>query len=276
MKCLLLPFSFIFLFFFSTQNYAQTLLSTEGCTDKEETIEQNHCLLLKIEEAHLNYLNAHLEELNLKETTIFTVYTQFKITGDGRIEFSSISSSKRSIEKVTKAFLKSIEIQEKNTGLVSSEVYTFKSFKLENGTLESDPITLKLRKELVNTFNLTELGTLPRFKGCRGKDSNKLRKCLGKKITEIIAKNFDTTVGDRTNLPDGIHRIFVKFIISKRGFVENIQVEAPHPLLKEEAIRVMKLIPEIKPGELDGKPVSVFYNLPITFKIENDDTKKRG
>lgn len=274
MKCLFLPFSLILFFFFSTQNYAQTLLSVEGCTDKKETIEQNHCLLLKIEEAHLNYLNAHLEELNLKETTIFTVYTQFKITDDGKIEFSSISSSKRSIEKVTKDFLKSIEIQEKSTGLISSEVYTFKSFLLENGVLESDPITLKLRKELGNTFNLTELGVLPRFKGCRGKDSNKLRKCLSKKITEIIAKNFNTSIGEKTNLSEGIHRIFVKFIISKRGLVENIQVQAPHPLLEEEAIRVMNLIPKIKPGELDGKPVSVFYNLPITFKIEND--KKRG
>lgn len=272
----LIPSFLILLLFFTTQNYAQTLLSAEDCIDKKESIEQDHCLLLKIEDALLDYLNIHIEELNLKETTIFTVYTQFKVVDDGTIDFSFISSSNRSIEKVTKAFLKGIEIQEKNADLISSEVYTFKSFTLENGTLESKPTTLKLRKELVNTFNLTELGVLPRFKGCRGKDSNKLRKCLGKKISEIISKNFDTSIGDKTNLPEGIHRIFVKFIISKRGLIENIQVQAPNSSLEEETIRVMKLIPKIKPGELDGNPVSVFYSLPITFKIDDDDIKKRG
>lgn len=277
MKRLLHPFFLILLFFFSTQNDAQTLLSTGDCTDKKEVIEKDHCLLLKIEDALLDYLNTHLAELNLKKTTVFTLFTEFKLLDNGTIDFSVISSSNRSIEKVAKTFLKSVEVQEKNTGLVSTEIYTSKTFLLENGILESDPIDLESRKNFLNTYELTELGVLPRFKGCKGKDSNKLRKCLSKKITEIIAKNFDTSIGDKANLPDGIHRIFVKFIISNKGIVENIDIHAPHSLLEDEARRVMNLIPKIKPGELNDKPVSVNYSLPITFRIEPDkEKKKRG
>ena len=275
MRHLLIPF-FLILSFLPLQNYAQTSLSTEGCTDKKEQIEQEHCLLLKIEEALLDYFNTHLDALHLKQTTIFTLRTKFKLLDNGTIDFSNISSSNRSIEKVAKTFLKGIKIQEENSGLIPTTIYGSKTFLLENGKLESDPITLKSRKAFSQTYELTELGILPRFKSCKGKNSEKLRKCLSKKFSEIIGQNFDMSIAEKANLPEGIHRIFVKFTISKEGIVENIDVQAPHPQLENEAIRVMNLIPKMKPGELNGTPVAVLYALPISFKIEPDKKKKGG
>ena len=39
-------------------------------------------------------------------------------------------------------------------------------------------------------------------------------------------------------------------------------------LFHEEAIRVVKSLPNFKPGLVDGKPVKVKMQVPITFKLE--------
>ena len=60
--------------------------------------------------------------------------------------------------------------------------------------------------------------------------------------------------------------VFVVFVVEKDGSLTNIQI------LKDigygtgkEAIRVLKLSPEWKPAELNGKKVRCSYSLPITL-----------
>ena len=65
-----------------------------------------------------------------------------------------------------------------------------------------------------------------------------------------------------------IQRIFVIFKIDKKGNIVNIEARAPHKKLKEEAIRVVKLLPKMMPGRQRGKPVGVKYGLPIVFKVD--------
>ena len=63
-------------------------------------------------------------------------------------------------------------------------------------------------------------------------------------------------------------RVLLSFVVEKDGSVTNIEeVQSPHPVLTEEAIRVVKLMPKWKPGKQDGKEVRVQFNLPITFKL---------
>ncbi len=38
--------------------------------------------------------------------------------------------------------------------------------------------------------------------------------------------------------------------------------------MKDEAIRVINLLPKMEPGKQRGKPVKVKYSLPITFKVQ--------
>ena len=47
------------------------------------------------------------------------------------------------------------------------------------------------------------------------------------------------------------------------------------PLLDKEALRVVSTLPAFKPGEVDGKPVSVYYVLPVGFSLK-DDAKKEN
>jgi TonB family protein len=63
-------------------------------------------------------------------------------------------------------------------------------------------------------------------------------------------------------------RVFVKFVVERDGSIGQVY------LLKgigggcdEEAIRVIKSMPKWKPGYQNGKPVAVYYNMPVVFKL---------
>lgn len=63
-------------------------------------------------------------------------------------------------------------------------------------------------------------------------------------------------------------KVNVKFIITQSGTIDSVQViKSAHPLLDNEAIRVIKAMPDWKPGTQKGKPVNVYYMLPISFKL---------
>jgi len=62
-------------------------------------------------------------------------------------------------------------------------------------------------------------------------------------------------------------RVFVSFEINREGEVENVKVKrGVNPLLDNEAVRVISIMPKWKPGEQKGKPVKVQYFIPINFK----------
>lgn len=63
-------------------------------------------------------------------------------------------------------------------------------------------------------------------------------------------------------------RVIVSFIVDKDdGSLQDIKVvKSVHPLLDEEAMRVVSIMPNWTPGYFNGNPVSVRYMLPVTFK----------
>ena len=57
-------------------------------------------------------------------------------------------------------------------------------------------------------------------------------------------------------------------MVERDGSVGDIKVVRPvHPLLDEEAVRVVKTFPDFSPGLQRGKPVRVSYNLPLNFAL---------
>lgn len=97
------------------------------------------------------------------------------------------------------------------------------------------------------------------------------KKCMSDKISTLISDNFDSGIGNKLNLPAGNIRISVIFKINSDGPIKDIQARAQHPELEKEAIRVIGLIPKMKPGYFRGKPVTVPYSLPILFKVDGKD-----
>ncbi|AMC11044.1 hypothetical protein Lupro_07185 [Lutibacter profundi] len=108
---------------------------------------------------------------------------------------------------------------------------------------------------------------VPVYPGCKG-DKDQLRACLQEKITKHIYRNFNSGLASELGLTPGVKRIFVLFKIDRNGDITNIQARAPHKKLKEEAIRIVKLLPKMEPGMQRKIPVSVKYSLPIAFKVE--------
>jgi TonB family protein len=64
-------------------------------------------------------------------------------------------------------------------------------------------------------------------------------------------------------------KVVVKFYIDTDGSVKAPVIVKDGVGLgaAEETIRIIKLFPKWKPGLLDGKPVRVYYTLPITFSL---------
>jgi len=67
---------------------------------------------------------------------------------------------------------------------------------------------------------------------------------------------------------DGIEgRVHVQFVVNKDGSIPEVKVlKSPHPLLSEEAIRVVKAMPKWKPAKANGEIVRQRIMLPIIFK----------
>lgn len=63
--------------------------------------------------------------------------------------------------------------------------------------------------------------------------------------------------------------VVVRFTVDEKGNVTNPTViRSVHQLLDSEALRVVKLLPEWKPGTSDGEPVKVYYTLPMMFRLK--------
>ena len=124
------------------------------------------------------------------------------------------------------------------------------------------------KKENTSTEGVpfTAIETVPTYPGCENLDNAAAKKCMSEQIKNFVNTNFDTNAV-KPYAEKGTNRIYVRFAITKDGTVENIQARASSPELVEEGKRVVALLPKMKPGEKDGKPVNVLYSLPIIFQV---------
>ena len=65
-------------------------------------------------------------------------------------------------------------------------------------------------------------------------------------------------------------RVVVKFVVNKNGKVGDVVVlRGKDPDLDKEAVRVVKTLPDFIPGKMNSQAVSVWYTLPINFKLQS-------
>lgn len=64
-------------------------------------------------------------------------------------------------------------------------------------------------------------------------------------------------------------KVIVSFVVDVKGKIQDVKViEGVHPLLDEEAIRVVKSMPRWKPGSIKNKKVKVEFKLPLSFTLK--------
>jgi TonB family protein len=69
-------------------------------------------------------------------------------------------------------------------------------------------------------------------------------------------------------------KVIIRFVVNTEGKTEGISViKGIHPLLDAEAIRVVSLLSGWKPGMQGGKPVPVWYMVPVNFVLPATEMK---
>ncbi|OFY71060.1 MAG: hypothetical protein A2Y71_09930 [Bacteroidetes bacterium RBG_13_42_15] len=82
-------------------------------------------------------------------------------------------------------------------------------------------------------------------------------------------------IAEHTNYPEVAKenniqgRVIVRFCVTSKGGVNQVSVlKGVDPELDTEAVRVVNSLPAFKPGKQGGKPVPVWYMVPITFTLK--------
>ena len=96
----------------------------------------------------------------------------------------------------------------------------------------------------------------PEFPG----GESEMRKFLNKSV------NYPTAA-QRGNISG---RVTVQFVVEKDGSIGAVKVLKGIGFgCDEEAVRVIKSMPKWNPGKQNGKPVRVYFNLPVTYTLQD-------
>ena len=111
----------------------------------------------------------------------------------------------------------------------------------------------EVNKESEKTYTVIE--QMPQFPG--GEQA----------LLNFINKNLKYPENAQKNGMQG--KVILRFVVTKTGNVDRVEVvRSVHRDLDNEAIRVVKLLPKFIPGKQNGVNVSVWYTIPIDYKLE--------
>ncbi len=172
-----------------------------------------------------------------------------------------------------------------STGMLQSE-YTYKNDKkhgiykkynkagelIETGEYSEDELIRqeKLKSDEVANESgiMRQVEEMPIMKTCATLQDSAVRKqCSDRTMLEYVYRNIRYPAIAREHGIEGM--VIASFVIERDGSIA--EVEIPRGLcqsIKNECERIVKNMPAWHPGMHDGKPVRVFFNLPIRFKLE--------
>ena len=196
---------------------------------------------------------------NFEDSTV--IIDKFKI-------FEDIQSQKLALKKEQKILAKAPVVKPNDFKIsVPKEILTgpettnqiadIGDIKVDDGPIDTPEI-----------FNIIDVEKVPIYPGCESAKTNDQRiKCMSEKLAKLVQNTFNQNLISEMGLY-GLQKIDVQFTIDKKGNITNIKTRAPNVRLEKEALRVIKKIPNMKPGLQRARPVSVIYNLPIVLRVE--------
>ncbi len=124
----------------------------------------------------------------------------------------------------------------------------------DKGTVDIADVKANVTQEVEDKV-YTVIEQMPQFPGGEGE------------LLSYIGKNLKYPVIAQENGIQG--KVIVRFVVTKNGSVDKVEVVRQlDPACDKEAMRVIRSLPKFIPGKQNGVNVSVWYTLPITFKLE--------
>lgn len=205
----------------------------------------------KSEEQGLDLLLAIVKDKEINQDFINKVQTFISSENKSDLEF-----------KIAEVF----EQIQKQGNLDLEEEKTLKGLLLltsENGF--NDPFFSDVIEFAEIPFGIIQ--QVPVFPGCEELETNNAKaKCFSENVAKHVNRNFNTKLADSLGLK-GKQQINVIFKISNNGDIIDVRSRAESSILQAEAERVIKTLPKMIPGEMEGKKVNVPYSLPIIFQV---------
>ncbi len=149
--------------------------------------------------------------------------------------------------------------------LKAKEMHTFNAINnLKLARLSNPAPIFRTVESKGISFDVVE--EIPMFLSCAD-DSIDKTDCFNYEMQQHILNNLVYPV---KALDEGIEgSVQVSFIIDETGKVTSIKTEGEgvHEILKQEAERIVLLLPNFKPGKQAGSPSKVSYSFPMSFTL---------
>ena len=89
-----------------------------------------------------------------------------------------------------------------------------------------------------------------------------------KALMKYLQDNINYPRISRDNNSQG--KAFIRFVVNSDGSIQGVEVlkSSGDIYLDKEAMRVVENMPKWAPGKQAGKPVRVFFTLPVTFRLQ--------
>ncbi|MCR8893920.1 M56 family metallopeptidase [Bacteroides sp. ET336] len=168
---------------------------------------------------------------------------------------------------------------------IGKQTYTFIASEMEIKGLKNNPI--KLKDDVQNMDEIVVVGYEPAE---QPKKEEKVQQKAGNEeevfivveqmpefpggmseCLKYIARNIKYPTLAQEAKIEG--RVIVRFVVGIDGYTSNFEIlHSVCPALDAEAIRVLAQMPKWKPGMQRGVAVPVKYTVPVTFKLEKQNT----
>lgn len=135
---------------------------------------------------------------------------------------------------------------------IQTEVLTETELEEDKEEEKVEPVEIEEKQEEIKTAR--ELDDLPIFPG----GTAQLIKWLTNNLKYPESAKKDKISG----------KVIVEFVVNKDGSVSDAKlVKKVDPLLDNEALRVVRMMPKWEPGLIKGKPCRTLVHLPVIFKL---------
>jgi hypothetical protein len=111
-------------------------------------------------------------------------------------------------------------------------------------------------------FNVVE--NPPVFPSCEDLPKEDTKNCFTEKVNLFISDQFNTDIPKKLGITE-IQNLEAFFRIDKSGEVTNFKVRDANPIIQAEALRVLRLLPQMKPATQNGETVNVVYGVTIPY-----------